>query len=302
MNTPTHPEPVVLENVGKRYGSAPALTRLNLQARRGELLALLGPNGAGKTTAISLMLGLLPPSEGQVRIFGRDPRDSAARAHLGAMLQESDLPATLKVRELVELFSSFYARPLPVGRVLELAGLTREANKLSARLSGGQRRRLAFALAICGDPELLFLDEPTTAMDTGSRAAFWEAIEEFKARGKTIILTTHYLEEAERVADRVAVIAEGHLIAEGSPGAIKARVETSRVHFRSNLGLAQLQALPGVTRVEVDGAGATLHTKTPEALLAHVFGQGVELADLSVSRASLEEAFLSLTSKSSVQA
>ncbi len=302
MHTPTLSEPVVLKNVSKRYGGAPALTQLSLHVRRGELLALLGPNGAGKTTAISLMLGLLPPSTGTVRVFGRDPRDSAARAQLGAMLQESDLPATLKVRELVGLFSSLYARPLPAGRVLELAGLTGEADKLSARLSGGQRRRLSFALAICGDPELLFLDEPTTAMDTGSRAAFWEAIEDFKARSKTIILTTHYLEEAERVADRVAVIAGGQLIAEGSPGTIKARVETSKVHFRSNLGLAELQALPGVTRVETEGAGATLHTKTPEALLAHVFGRGSEINDLTVTRASLEEAFLSLTNKSSVQA
>lgn len=289
---------ISLEQVGKRFGSTVALRDLTLQVARGELLALLGPNGAGKTTAVSLMLGLRPPSTGRVRVFGADPREAGTRARLGAMLQESDLPATLKVRELIELFSRFYAAPLPLARTLDLAGLGGEANTLSANLSGGQRRRLVFALAVCGDPELLFLDEPTVAMDTESRAAFWHAISNFKVRGKTIVLTTHYLEEAERVADRVAVIDRGTLLTLGTPDQIRARVDTSTVHFTSVLVRAELRALPGVTRAEVDErGGATLHTRTPEALLAHLFSRGVIVRDLEVRRASLEEAFLTLTAR-----
>ncbi|PYE51086.1 ABC transporter ATP-binding protein [Deinococcus yavapaiensis] len=296
--TATNLHGIELRGVHKRFGTFTALRDLSLTVRRGELLALLGPNGAGKTTAISLMLGLRPPSSGTVRVFGDDPRHGATKVRLGAMLQESDLPGTLRVSELVELFASFYPRPLSTRDVLNVADLAAQAGKLGSTLSGGQKRRLMFALAIVGNPDLVFLDEPTTAMDTQSRAAFWAAIEHMKASGKTIVLTTHYLEEAERAADRVAVIDKGQLVASGTPSEVKASVDAAKVRLRSDLVLAELRALPFVTRAECDDRGlATLHTRAPEALLAHIVRAGVAFKDLEVTRASLEDAFLSLTAQ-----
>lgn len=287
---------IALHGASKRFGSTLALDRLSLMVPRGQLLALLGPNGAGKTTAISLMLGLRPASGGTVRLMGADPRDPAARAQVGAMLQETDLPGLLKVKELVELFGRFYPRPRPVAEVLALADLTELANRRAGNLSGGQRRRLIFALAIVGNPQVLFLDEPTVAMDPQSRGAFWSAVEGMQARGKTIVLTTHHLEEAERVADRIAVIDHGRLVADGTPDALRARVDVARVRFNSELVLTELHALSGVERAEVDESGrATLRTRTPEALLEQLFTAGVRLSNLEVNRASLEDAFLNLT-------
>ncbi len=290
------PPAIELSGVSKRFGTVTALSDLSLSVPQGQLLALLGPNGAGKTTAITLMLGLRPPSGGQVRLMGGDPREARTRAQVGAMLQESDLPGLLTVRELVTLFGRFYPHPLTTERALDLADLREAAGKRAATLSGGQRRRLIFALAVVGDPAVLFLDEPTTAMDPQSRAAFWRAIDGMKAQGRTIVLTTHHMDEAERVADRIVVINHGRLIADGTPDSIRSRVQVARVRFTSELVLAELRALRGVEGAEVDDAGrATLTTRTPEALLAELFARGVTLQHLEVTRASLEEAFLSLT-------
>ncbi|MBB6099974.1 ABC-2 type transport system ATP-binding protein [Deinobacterium chartae] len=287
---------VQLEQVTKHYGTHPALNGLNLEVRAGEVLALLGPNGAGKTTAISLMLGLRPPSGGRVRVFGRDPRDRVARARMGAMLQESDLPATLQVGELIEMFSRLYPAPLPRRTVLELADLGAEERRLASGLSGGQRRRLAFALAVCGDPDLIFLDEPTVAMDVTSRQSFWRAVSDFKARGKTVILTTHHLEEADALSDRVVVIDRGRELVQGSPAQIKAQVGGARIRFRSQqVTLSSLQSLPGVTRASLEGDRAELHSSVPEAALARLLADLTDLTELEVARASLEEAFLTVT-------
>ncbi len=187
----------------KKYGSFEALNNVSFTIETGSLVAMLGPNGAGKTTSISLMLGLRRPTSGKALIFGEDPRHIATRRRFGAMLQESGVPQLLKVVELVELFRSYYPKPLPTDQVIKLVGLEEKRDSLVRDLSGGQTQRLYFALAICGDPEVLFLDEPTVGMDVEGRRTFLNAIRDFAAGGKTVLLTTHYLEEADDLAERV---------------------------------------------------------------------------------------------------
>ncbi|GBF07253.1 ABC transporter [Deinococcus aerius] len=291
-------EAIELRGVDKTFGRVRALEGLNLDVRAGELTALLGPNGAGKTTAIELMLGLLQPTAGTVRVLGGDPRDPRTRTQVGAMPQESAIPAALTVREAVTLFAHLYPTPLPVDEALALADLGPLAGRRAGALSGGERRRLAFALAVVGDPAVLYLDEPTTGMDAGSRQAFWEAAERMKDGGKTILLTTHYLEEAERTADRVVVMNAGRILADDTPERLRASVATTRVRFSSDLVLAELRHLPGVEAAEVDAHGhATLTTRTPEALVTALVQSGTPFTDLEVTRASLEDAFMSLTAR-----
>jgi ABC-2 type transport system ATP-binding protein len=287
---------VTFVGVSKRYGAVQALDSLNLSLHPGELTALLGPNGAGKTTAISLLLGLARPDSGRVRVWGGSPRDGAARARIGSMPQESALPAALSVRETVTLFARLYPAPLPVAQVLAQADLEGLAGRRAGSLSGGQARRLAFALALVGDPELLLLDEPTTGMDAASRLAFWAAVEDLKGAGRSILLTTHYLEEAERAADRVVIMAGGRLLADGSPDLLRARSGGAHVRFVSGLGLDELQALPGAEEVQWQPGGqAQLRCGQPEALLHELYRRGVPFGALEVRQASLEDAYLQLT-------
>jgi ABC-2 type transport system ATP-binding protein len=221
--------------VHKVYGRTEALRGVDLTIERGELVAILGPNGAGKTTSISCMLGLRRATAGTVRLFGVPPTDVVARSRRGVMLQESGVPGQLTVRELVELFRAYYPTPLAATDAIGLAGLGVQAGITAAKLSGGQRQRLYFALAVCGDPDALFLDEPTTAMDVASRRAFHETIGSFSRAGKTIVLTTHDLDEADQLADRVVVIDRGLVVADDTPAAIKARVAGRRVSFRCSI-------------------------------------------------------------------
>ena len=287
---------IELQNVSKTYGKVTALHDLSLDIRAGELTALLGPNGAGKTTAISLMLGLAAPTQGQVRVLGGNPKDDAVRTQIGSMPQESAIPAALTVREATELFASFYPAPLRADEALALADLQSVAHRRAGALSGGQKRRLAFALAVVGNPEILLIDEPTTGMDAQSRLAFWAAMESLKAAGRTILLTTHYLEEAERTAERVVVMNAGTILADGTPESLRSQVGGSTVRFKSDLVLAELQALPTVERAQVDAQGrAELHTQTPELLLGELFRRQIPFSELEVTRASLEDAFLRLT-------
>lgn len=287
---------IELQNVSKTYGKVTALHDLSLDIRAGELTALLGPNGAGKTTAISLMLGLAAPTQGQVRVLGGNPKDDAVRTQIGSMPQESAIPAALTVREATELFASFYPAPLRADEALALADLQSVAHRRAGALSGGQKRRLAFALAVVGNPEILLIDEPTTGMDAQSRLAFWAAMESLKAAGRTILLTTHYLEEAERTADRVVVMNAGTILADGTPESLRSQVGGSTVRFKSDLVLAELQSLPTVERAQVDPQGrAELHTAAPEALLGELFRRQIPFSELEVTRASLEDAFLRLT-------
>ncbi len=210
-----------LQGTTKNYGSHCALSSMDLSMQSGQVLALLGPNGAGKTTTVKLLLGLLKQSSGQVSVLGGDPRQVKIRERMGAMLQTASVPETLRVREHIDLFSSYYPRPLKMSDVLARAGLERLENRFYSDLSGGEQRRLMFALAICGDPDLLFLDEPTTGLDIEARRGMWAQIRALRTAGKTVLLTTHYLEEADQLADRIVVLKRGKIAADGTAGEIK---------------------------------------------------------------------------------
>lgn len=289
---------VELVGASKRYGSVEALKGIDLAIRQGEVVAILGPNGAGKTTAISLMLGLRRPSAGQARLFGMDPSDRRARSRCGVMLQESGVTDVLKVREIVDLFRAYYPHPLPTDRALAMAGLQDQADRPIVKLSGGQRQRVYYALAVCGDPEVIFLDEPTVGMDVEARRAFLQSIREFFREGKTIVLTTHYLEEADQLAQRVVVIDRGVIIADAPPGQIKSRAGGKRVSFSAERPLSEVdfRGLP-VSHLELDRERVRLLSTEPEDVLRALFSAGVSIHDLEVVGADLEEAFLALTSR-----
>src|SRR6202165_2875920 len=232
---------------------------------------MLGPNGAGKTTSISLLLGLRKPTSGKALLFGISPTDLNARSRVGVMLQESGVPAMLKVRELVDLFRSYYPKPMTSDRAIGMAGLEEKANALVKELSGGQRQRLYFALAVCGDPEVLFLDEPTVGMDVEGRRSFIDRIAEFANMERTVVLTTHYLEEADQLANRVIVIDRGVVIADASPAVIKSKVAGKRVRFLApGLHEKNLEGLP-VTAVAIKDGRVQLLTNQPESVLRDLF-------------------------------
>ncbi|PZR57476.1 MAG: ABC transporter ATP-binding protein [Candidatus Meridianibacter frigidus] len=287
---------VTFENVSKQYGDVVALDDFNLEIAAGRTLALLGPNGAGKTTAISLLLGLRKPTRGLVRVLGYNPRDLRAHSAIGPMLQSSGLPSYLRVSEAIALFSTYYPKPLAIGRVLELAGLEHLAKTRVTSLSGGELQRLYFALAICGDPEILVLDEPSVGLDVEARRGMLETIRGIAGEGRTIVLTTHYLEEADALADRIVVIDRGHIVADGSPAAIKQTVGRKRVCFTSGWEVDSALLARNDARVDFrDGNSYRLSCAAPERLLGELFAAGVQLEDLTVTGASLEEAFLHLT-------
>jgi ABC-2 type transport system ATP-binding protein len=290
--------PVVeLVQARKQYDTVTALDGISLAVPAGQVLAVLGPNGAGKTTAIGLMLGLRRPTSGGARLFGLDPRDMVARARCGAMLQESGVPAVLTVAELIDLFRSYYPRPLPTDRVVRVAGLEGLARQLAGRLSGGQRQRLYFALAICGDPEVLFLDEPSVGLDFDARRAFWEHMRAFARAGRTIVLTTHYMDEADALADRIVLIDRGRVVADASPAVLKARVAGKRISFQADgaLSATVLADLP-VQRAASANGRHQIFSADPEAVLAALFARGVAIRDLEVVGASLEEAIQRVSS------
>jgi ABC-2 type transport system ATP-binding protein len=293
---------VVLQDARKSYGQVEALRGVSFSVEPGEVVAMLGPNGAGKTTAISILLGLRNPTTGTARLFGLDPRDRRARSRCGVMLQESGVPSTLRVRELVDLFRCYYPAPLSVAETLQVAGLSEQANQSVGQLSGGQKQRVYFALAICGDPEVIFFDEPTVGMDVEARRGFLATVRSFAASGKTIFLTTHYLEEADELAERILVIDRGVLIADASPREIKARVAGKRVSFRSPGALSEhvFDGLP-LTGLQIDGDRVRLLSSEPETVLGALFARKLELTDLEVVGADLEEAFLTLTGRSRME-
>ena len=280
--------------VTHRYGQVVALDGLDLEIRPGEVLAVLGPNGAGKTTAIGLLLGSLRAQEGAVRVFGSDPGARAVRMRRGAMLQVSGVADMLTIGEHLELFSSYYPAPLPVSRLLAMAGLEDLGERRYGRLSGGQKQRVMFALALAGDPELVFVDEPTTGLDVEARRSLWNEIRGLKAAGCTAVLTTHYLEEADALADRIVVIHQGRVVAEGMPAEIKSRTADRRVRCITSVDRDEVAVLPGVVRVEVNGQHLEILTARPEDLLRTLLALDPDLRDLHVTGAGLDDAFLSL--------
>ncbi len=284
-----------LEAVSQNYGEVRALRNVNFTVGAGQVVALLGPNGAGKTTAVKLMLGLLQPTSGKVRVFGGDPTTPQNRMRAGAMLQVGRVPETLRVREHIDLFSSYYPRPLPIGEVLAAAGLEKLRDRKFGDLSGGQRQRTLFALAICGDPDLLFLDEPTVGLDVEARRALWEEIRRLVERGKTVLLTTHYLEEADALADRIAVINQGAIIAEGTPAEIKAQTSGKRIRCVTRLSIGDLLQVPGVTDAKQDREAVEIHTGEAELVVRALLARDPSLSGLEITSAGLEDAFLALT-------
>jgi ABC-2 type transport system ATP-binding protein len=284
-----------LESVVKRYGETQALRGLDLTLRRGEVVALLGPNGAGKTTAVRLLLGLISPNAGKVRVLGRDPRAAGARTRIGTMLQVARVPEALTVREHLDLFRSYYPRPLPAAEVIRRAGLQGIENRRFGDLSGGQKQRALFGLAICGDPDLVFLDEPTVGMDLQARRQLWEEIRRLAAADKSVLLTTHHLEEADALASRIVVIDKGRLLREGTPAEIRHGVSGRRIRCITRLAPAHLRALPSVISTHQDRDAVVIYAEHPEQVLRQLLIEDESLQGLEVSAAPLEDAFLALT-------
>ncbi|MGW1056689.1 ABC transporter ATP-binding protein [Micromonospora rubida] len=275
----------------RRYGDVLALDRVSLDVRAGELVGLLGPNGAGKSTLLNLLVGLRRPTAGRVELFGGDPRDPAHRRQIGVTPQETGLPGTLRVGEVVDFVAAHFPDPVPRGELLDRFGLTDQVRRQTGGLSGGQRRRLAVALAFIGRPRLVVLDEPTTGLDVEARHSLWEAIRGFHADGGTVLLSSHYLEEVEALAHRVVVIGEGRVLADDTTEAIRGVVGVRRV----SLVAADLPALPGVVRVERVEDRTHLLTTDADRLVRALVASGAPFHDLEVRPTSLEEAFLAIT-------
>lgn len=287
-----------LDRVGKRYGNLVALDGIDLSIHRGELLALLGPNGAGKSTSIGLLLGLIRADSGKASLFGRDPQDIDARRRIGVMLQSASLPPTLKVRELLALTASYYPEPRPVPESAALAGIVDLLGRKYSDLSGGQQRRVQFAMALAGRPEILFLDEPTVGMDITARQSLWTAIRTLVAGGCAVVLTTHYLEEAEALADRVCVIAKGKVISEGTVDALRAHVAVRRVRCVTTIPVDIIAQWPEVSSVDTQQGRLTIATTQAEGVVRRLLAADATLSDLEVQRAGLAEAFTEITRES----
>ncbi len=285
-----------LRGVVKRYGDVTAVDGLDLEVHRGELLALLGPNGAGKSSCVSLLLGLLRPDAGRAELLGRNPQNVDVRRRIGVMLQSAELPATLRVRELLRLTASYYPQPRDLAESARLAGVTDVLARPYAKLSGGQKRRVQFALALCGRPGVLFLDEPTVGMDIDARERLWWAMRTLVGEGCAVVLTTHYLEEAEALATRVVVLGRGRILSEGSVDTLRAHVASTRIRCISSLQAAMIAGWPGVEKVERGGEHLTIISSAEvEGLVRRLLDSDPALRDLEVRRAGLAEAFTQLT-------
>lgn len=284
-----------LHSIVKRYGANTALNNFSFEIQPGEIVSLLGPNGAGKTTAIRLMLGLISPTSGSVRVFGRDPRDSSARTRIGAMLQVAKVPENLRVREHIDLFRSYYPKPLSVLDIVRIAGLQGIEDKFFGKLSGGQKQRVLFGLALCGDPDLVFLDEPTVGMDIEARRNLWDQIRALSACGKSVLLTTHYLEEADALASRILVLNKGSMVSQGTPTQIKSQVSGRTIRCVTHLNIDFVRGLPTVTEAVEDREALVITASHPESVVREMLLRDETLCNLEISAAALEDAFLALT-------
>ena len=289
------PALATLHGARKRHGTVLALDGVDLAMRAGEVLALLGANGAGKTTAVSLLLGLHVPDEGRAEVLGRAAGDLHARESVGVMLQSAALAETLTVGELLDLTRSYYPRPRTVQECVAIAGLDGLLRRRYGRLSGGQQRRVQFALAVCGRPRVLFLDEPTTGLDIEARQRVWAGVRALAAEGTAVLLTTHYLEEAEALAHRVVVLAGGRVVAAGSLDEVRARVDRRRVRCTTRVEAAEAARWPGVHEARRDGPVLELVASAAEDVVRRLLAADPALAGLDVRRAGLADAFLELT-------
>ena len=286
------PEPAAeLRGVTKAYSGKTALAGLDLVLPRGAFVALLGPNGAGKTTALSLLLGLRVPDRGQALLLGGSPLEDDTRRRVGVTPQVSAFPAGLKVREVVAFVAAHYPKPIPESTLLERFGLGEVAARQVGGLSGGEQRRLAASLAFAGNPEVVFLDEPSTGLDVVARHQLWDALRSFHEDGGTVLLTTHYLEEAETLAQHIAVIHRGRLVAEGTPREVTGRIALRRVRFRAGA----IPVVEPVAHSALEDGVVTLYTADSDLLVRRLVEQRVEFGELEVLPAGLEEAFVRLT-------
>ncbi len=293
----TEPPPPFIEAHGltKSYGAKRALNGVDLAFQTGGVVALLGPNGAGKTTFIDCALGLAQPSSGRLRLFGMKPGELATRRRIGAMLQDADLPDTLTPREHLSLFASYYPDPSPVDDVIALCELGDFATKRYGKLSGGQKRRVQFALAVVGRPDIVFLDEPTTGLDAQARQGVWRTVRSFSEAGTLVILTTHYLEEADALADRIVLLDQGHVIADASAADIRNRIGGALIRCETKLDDGALRDMPAVISVARSGRFADILTEDAPYTLRALLVSDETLSDLTVAKPSLEDAFAALT-------
>ncbi|MCE0738360.1 ABC transporter ATP-binding protein [Bacillus sp. G16] len=290
-------EAVSVSNVTKHFQQKTAVNNISFSIEKGEIAAILGPNGAGKTTVISMILGLLKPTKGEIKLFNRLPDDQRVREKIGVMLQEVSVMPGLKVNEILELFRSYYPNPLSMKELVSLTALTKEDLKTRAeKLSGGQKRRLSFALALAGNPELLIFDEPTVGMDTSSRHRFWQTIHGLADQGKTIIFSTHYLQEADDAAQRILFFADGRLVADDSPMQLRSRIQKQSVSFtlHSDESLEKLSRHPEVERVIQKHQRTIIQTSNTDKVLALIFQENIHARNIRIEQGTLDEAFRQL--------
>jgi ABC-2 type transport system ATP-binding protein len=279
----------------KKFGNTVALDGLDLQVRSGELFAVLGPNGAGKTTAISLFLGLQQPDSGTALLFGKSPHLVETRRQIGVMMQEVALAPELRVREQIDLIASYYPSPLTPSAAMELTNTKSLGDRPYGKLSGGQKRQVQFAMAIVGRPQLLFLDEPTVGLDVQARELMWVTLRKLVNDGASIVLTTHYLEEAEALADRVAVLAKGRVVASGTVNDLRALVVRKHINCSTTLTVEEVVAWPGVESATTDKHRLLITVSNAESVLRRLLAADENLREVEVRTAGLAEAFVELT-------
>ncbi len=289
---------VEIKQLTKVFKDKKAVDDVSFSIKLGEIVAILGPNGAGKSTTMLMMLGLLHPTTGETKLFNADAKDKKVRERIGVMLQEVSLMDGLKVKEIIRLFRSYYPNPMPFDKLISLTGLSDEdLNKRTDKLSGGQKRRVGFALALAGDPDLLFFDEPTVGMDISARKVFWKTVRELADKGKTIIFSTHYLQEADDIAERIILFNKGKVVADGKPEDIKGNMLKQSVSFVADHPLlaAPFLQLPQVSDVYVQGGRTFIITNDTDSILTKIFTEQLAVHDVAVDKGRLEEAFEQLT-------